>query len=176
MGIRSFLTHRPQISDEAFIDPSAVIIGQVEIKKGASIWPTVVLRGDVEAIYIGEYTNIQDATIVHVSTPTQDKKGAPTHIGNRVTVGHRAIIHGCTIEDDCLIGMGAIILDDAVIGEGSLIGAGSLVTGGKVIPPHSLVLGSPAKVIRAISDSEFASFQESAKHYAELAIEHYKNA
>ena len=174
MSIRSFLEFEPDISEHAFIDPTAVVIGRVQIKKGASIWPMAVLRGDVEDIYIGEDTNIQDATIVHVSTPTHDKKGAPTRIGDRVTVGHRAIIHGCTIEDDCLIGMGAIILDNAIIGKGSLVGAGALVTGGTIIPPRSLVLGSPAKVIRTINDTEFESFRESATHYAELAAEHYK--
>ena len=172
--LRSFQNKHPQ-SLATYLDPSAVIIGEVKIAAGCSIWPLVVIRADVAPVNIGENTNIQDGTIIHVSGPSPSHpKGFSTTIGHHVTVGHRALIHGCHIEDHCLIGMGAIILDGAHIGEGSLIGAGTLIPPGKKIPPRSLVMGVPGKVIRQVSEEEFSSFLKSATKYAELA-KHYRD-
>ncbi len=144
-----YLDKNPKLlSDDIFIADGAKIIGDVNIHKNANIWYNAVLRGDEDSITIGESTNIQDNCTVHVA------HDIPTKIGNFVTVGHNAVIHGCTIEDNCLIGMGATILDGAKIGEGSIVGANALVTGNTVIPPNSLVLGSPAKVVKEISANE----------------------
>lgn len=151
------------IDSNVFIAPGARIIGDVNIKSGSSIWYNAVLRGDEGAICIGSNTNIQDLVMVHVS------KNAPTVIGDNVTVGHGAIIHGCTIEDNVLIGMGSIILDRAQIGKNSIVGAGSLVTQGKCFPENSLILGSPAKVKRSLTAEEIENVQSSAKNYAALA-------
>ncbi|MBM3907097.1 MAG: gamma carbonic anhydrase family protein [Gemmatimonadetes bacterium] len=144
-----------------FVHPSAVIIGNVTLGRDASVWPTAVLRGDSDAIVIGDETNVQDGTIVHVDP------GAPVRVGSRVTIGHRAVIHGCTIEDDCLIGIGAIILNRAVIGAGSMVGAGAVVTEGMVVPPGSLVLGVPAKVVRAVDDELRQRIARGAAAYLE---------
>lgn len=159
-------------SEAAFIDSSAVVIGKVEIGEGSSVWPLVVIRGDVEKISIGKNTNIQDGTIIHVSSPTEKTAAAPTKIGDNVTVGHRALIHGCTIENNCLIGMGAIVLDRAIIGEGSLIGAGALVSAGTKIPPRSVVMGIPGKVVRDVRQDEYEAFIQSANKYNELALKY----
>jgi gamma-carbonic anhydrase len=150
----------PNISPECFIAPDCVIIGDVTIGPGSSIWFKAVLRGDINWIKIGSCTNIQDGCIVHVSGGT-----SPTTIGDHVTVGHGAILHGCTIENSCLIGMGSIILDNAVIGEGSLVAAGAMVKSGMKVPPQSLVAGNPAVIKRRISDDEKEYFIEWAKKY-----------
>ncbi|MBI5600752.1 MAG: gamma carbonic anhydrase family protein [Gemmatimonadetes bacterium] len=144
-----------------YIHPSAVIIGNVTLGRDASVWPTAVLRGDSDAIVIGDETNVQDGTIIHVDP------GVPVRVGHRVTIGHRAVIHGCTIEDDCLIGIGAIILNGAVIGTGSVIGAGAVVREGTVVPPGSLVLGVPAKVVRPVDDELRARIARGAASYVE---------
>lgn len=151
------------IDSNVFIAPGAQIIGDVSIKSGSSVWYNAVLRGDEGAICIGSNTNIQDLVMVHVS------KNAPTAIGDNVTIGHGAIIHGCTVEDNVLIGMGSIILDRARIGKNSIVGAGSLVTQGKCFPEGSLILGSPAKVKRPLTAEEIEKVQNSAKNYAALA-------
>ena len=151
------------IDSNVFIAPGAQIIGDVSIKSGSSIWYNAVLRGDKGAICIGSNTNIQDLVMVHVS------KNTSTVIGDNVTVGHGAIIHGCTIEDNVLIGMGSIILDRAQIGKNSIVGAGSLVTQGKCFPEGSLILGSPARVKRPLTAEEIENVQSSAKNYAALA-------
>lgn len=142
-------------------------MGDVHLGDGANVWYGSVLRGDVMPIRVGARTNIQDLTVVHVTSGEY-----PTHIGHDVTVGHRAIIHGCTVGDFCLIGMGAILLDGAEIGDYSLIGAGAVVTPGTKIPPGSLVLGSPGRVVRQVSDEEREGFVDSARHYVELARRH----
>ena len=157
----------PQKAEGVWIAPDATIIGNVEIGKDSSIWFGCVVRGDVHYIKIGERTNIQDLSMIHV---THYKKpdmsdGHPTIIGNDVTIGHRVMLHGCTIEDACLIGMNATILDGAVIGKESIVGAGALVTGGKKFPPRSLILGAPAKVVRELTDEEVAELYASAKRY-----------
>lgn len=139
-------TEQPTIHPTAFIAPSADVIGDVQLGENASIWYGCVLRGDIAPIRIGRETNIQDLTVVHVDPDR------PTIIGDRVGVGHRAIIHGCEIHDDSLIGMGAIVLSHAVIGSGSVVAAGALVTEGTIVPPHSLVVGIPGKVAREVDE------------------------
>ncbi len=164
----------PKRGEGVWIAPDATVIGNVEIGKDSSIWFGCVVRGDVHYIKIGERTNIQDLSMIHV---THYKKpdmsdGHPTIIGNDVTIGHRVMLHGCTIEDACLIGMNATILDGAVIGKESIVGAGALVTGGKKFPPRSLILGSPAKVVRQLSDEEVAELYASAKRYVNFKNEY----
>ena len=164
----------PKRAEGVWIAPDATVIGNVEIGKDSSIWFGCVVRGDVHYIKIGERTNIQDLTMIHV---THYKKpdmsdGHPTIIGDDVTIGHRVMLHGCTIEDACLIGMNATILDGAVIGKESIVGAGALVTGGKKFPPRSLILGSPAKVVRELTDAEVAELYASAKRYVAFKNEY----
>lgn len=134
----------PVYSDNIFVAEGAKVIGDVKLSDGVNIWFNAVLRGDENYIVIGENTNVQDNCTIHIG------KDNPTIIGKHVTIGHGAIVHGCTIEDNCLIGMGATILDGAIIGKGSIVGANALVTGNTIIPPNSLVLGSPAKVVKEI--------------------------
>ncbi len=157
----------PTLDRNVWIAPNATVIGNVEIGEESSIWFGCVVRGDVHSIKIGRRTNIQDLSMIHV---THYKKpdmsdGHPTIIGDDVTIGHRVMLHGCTIEDACLIGMNATILDGAVIGKESIVGAGALVTGGKRFPPRSLILGSPARVVRELRDEEIAELYASAKRY-----------
>jgi carbonic anhydrase/acetyltransferase-like protein (isoleucine patch superfamily) len=154
---------RPLIARSAFLAENCAVIGDVEIGEEASIWYSVTVRGDVMPIRIGARTNIQDGTVIHV---TSERFG--TTIGNDCTVGHGAIVHACTVEDGCLIGMGSIILDGARIGSGSLVGAGALVTPGTDIPPNSLVIGSPAKVKRPLNDKEREQIAYGTSHYVEL--------
>ncbi len=161
--IKGFCKIEPNIDKSAFIAESVDVIGKVTINKNANIWFCSVLRGDVNEIVVGENTNVQDGSVVHVST------NYPTIIGDNVTIGHKAIIHGCTIGDNTLIGMGSIVLDGAEIGEYTLLGAGSLVPPGKKIPSGVLAMGSPAKVIRELSDKEKENLVESALKYVELA-------
>jgi len=161
--IYSFKGILPQIAASAFIENSAHIIGDVQIGEQSSVWFNCVLRGDVFPIRIGHHTNVQDGTIIHV---TSDQFA--TVVGNHVTIGHGVILHGCQIHDHSLIGIGSIILDEALVGEGSLIAAGSLVTPGMVIPPRSLVMGSPAKVRRELTDEEVAQQDFNWQHYVEL--------
>ena len=142
-----------------YIHESAVIIGDVTLGRDASVWPTAVLRGDNDSIVIGDESNVQDGAVIHVDP------GKPVCVGNRVTIGHRAVIHGCTIEDDCLIGIGAIVLNFAVIGAGSVVGAGAVVLEHTVIPPNSLVLGVPAKVVKKVDDALRARAQDGAQIY-----------
>ena len=153
----------PVIGEEVFLAEQTAVIGQVTLKDRSNIWFGAVLRGDVNSITIGKDSNIQDNSTVHVTS------ACATIVGDRVTVGHNCIIHACTIEDDCLIGMGSTILDGAVIGEGSIVGANSLVTMNKVFPKNSLIIGSPAKAIRPLTETEIASNSVSAEHYVELA-------
>jgi carbonic anhydrase/acetyltransferase-like protein (isoleucine patch superfamily) len=161
--LKSYKGIKPRIAETAFIEDSAAIIGDVEIGEHSSVWFNCVLRGDVFHIRIGHHTNIQDGTIIHVTSGE-----FPTLIGNHVTVGHGVILHGCQVQDGSLIGIGSIILDEAVIGEESLIAAGSLVTPGTIIPPRSLVMGSPAKVRRELTQEEVSRINENWQHYVEL--------
>ncbi len=151
------------IKDAAFISARASITGTVSLGKDSSVWHNATLRGDLERIEVGERTNIQDGAVLHVGY------GLPCLVGDDVTVGHGAIVHGCRIGDRCLIGMGSILHNGAEIGEECIVGAGSLVTEGKKIPPRSLVLGSPARVVRSVTDEEVAKILGSAADYLRLA-------
>ena len=168
--LRPYRGQLPRVHPTAFIDDSAQIIGDVEIGEESSVWMSAVVRGDVHRIRIGRRTNVQDGTVVHVMRDTH-----PTTIGDNVTIGHAAVIHGCTIEDRCLIGMGAILLNGSKIGTGSIVAAGSLVVEGMEVPPKSLVMGSPARVRRPLTDEESESIQKYADRYAEYRLD-YKNA
>ena len=159
----------PSIHNDAYIAPNATIIGKVTVKEKASIWYNVVLRGDDNRIEIGKYTNIQDNSVLHISHKY------PTILGDYITVGHNAIVHACTVGDNCLIGMGSIILDGAKIGENTIIGAGAMVTLGKKIPSGVLVLGSPGKVVRKLTDEEIQGINDSALHYADYGRDHKGN-
>lgn len=156
-------SYKPIIQEPCYIAPSADIIGQAYLGRYCSIWHQSVLRGDVAAIRLGEYVNIQDGSVVHVD------HGMDTVLGNFVTVGHRAILHGCRIKDYVLVGMGAIVLNEAVVEENCIIGAGALITQNKRIPAGSLVLGSPAKVVRELSPEEIASIGQHARSYWDYA-------
>jgi len=165
--ILSFRGESPKLQPGAWIAPGATVIGDVTMGKESSIWFGCVVRGDVHRIEIGDRTNIQDLSMVHVTHYKKEDKsdGNPTIIGNDVTIGHRVMLHGCTIEDACLIGMSTTILDGAVIGKESIVGANSLVTMHKTFPPRSLIMGSPAKVIRTLTDEEVEELYASAKRY-----------
>ena len=164
-----FREHEPRIGENVFIAPNAAVIGQTTLADEVSVWFGAVLRGDVSPIRVGKGSNIQDNAVVHVSADV------PCVVGENVVVGHQALLHACTVEDECLVGMGAVILDGAVIGRGSVVGAGALVTKGKVIPPHSLVLGAPGRVMRSLSDEERANTGAYAAQYVQLA-EQYRPA
>ena len=166
--LHKYLEHKPEIKDTVFVAPGAQIIGKVKIGDYSGIWYNVVIRGDDDEVIIGERTNIQDGTIIH------EDEGFPTVIGNDVTVGHKALLHGCRIEDGALIGMGAIVLNGAVIGAGAVVAAGALVKQGQSIPQNSLAVGSPAKVVRGVKPEETEHFKLGAKKYMEKA-QIYKN-
>ncbi len=158
-----FLHHPPEIHPSAFVAAGAVIIGHVTLEEESSVWYQSVLRGDINRIHVGPRSNIQDGCVIHLADDY------PVVIGELVTVGHKAILHACTVGDEVLIGMGATVLDGAEIGARSIIGAGALVTGGKKIPPGSLVLGSPGKVVKQLSLEEQADIAIWAKKYVALS-------
>lgn len=161
--IRPFNEIEPRIHESAYVTDDAIIVGDVEIGEDASVWFGSVLRGDVNYIRIGARTNIQDQTIIHVSS-----KGLPTIVEDEVTVGHRVTLHACHVESGCLIGIGAILMDGVRVGANSLVGAGSLLTPGTQIPPRSLVIGSPGRVKRELTDEELESLERSWRNYVEL--------
>jgi carbonic anhydrase/acetyltransferase-like protein (isoleucine patch superfamily) len=163
-----FLYIQPQIDPTAYVAAQAVVIGDVRLAAHVSVWPTAVLRGDINFIEIGEGSNVQDGTIIHLA------EDLPVRVGKLVTIGHRAILHACTVEDECLIGMGATILDGATIGKGSIVGAHALVPKGVQIPPGSLVMGMPAKVVRALRPEEITDIRIWADHYLALGPLHKK--
>lgn len=154
------------IDSSAFIAPGAVVVGNVTIGPESSVWYNSVVRGDMEPISIGEQTNIQDLAVLHVDI------GLPCSVGNRVGVGHRAILHGCEVGDDCLIGMGAVLLNGVKVGAGSVVAAGALITEGAIIPAGSLVMGMPARVARAVDDELRMRIGETVRHYLDLARLH----
>ena len=162
--IRTFQGIKPTIPKSCFIEETAVVIGDVVMGEDCSVWFNAVIRGDVHYIRIGERTNVQDLCMLHVTHDTH-----PLIIGNDVTIGHNVVLHGCTIHDRVLVGMGAIIMDGAVIGEDSVVGAGALVVEGTIVPPKSLILGSPAKVKRPVTDKELVWVRESAENYVRYA-------
>ena len=168
--IFSYQNKHPKMHKNVFVARSADLIGDVEVGEDSSIWFGCVIRGDVNSIKIGKNTSIQDLSMVHVTHYTKEDKsdGHQTYIGDNVTIGHKVMLHGCTIGNACLIGMSSTILDGAIIGQESLVGAGSLVTQNKIFPPRSLIMGSPAKVIRELSDKEVESLYQSAKNYVEF--------
>lgn len=159
-----FLGRAPRLGADVFVAPTAAVVGDVTLGDGASVWYGASMRGDVHWISVGPGSNVQDCATVHVSRGTH-----PCRIGAGVTVGHNAVVHGCTLEDDVLVGMGAVVLDGAVVGAGSIVGAGALVTGGTVVPPRSLVLGSPARVVRALTDAEVERNRANAAHYVRMS-------
>ena len=164
----------PKIHKKAWVAPSADIIGNVKIGKDSSIWFGTIIRGDVHKIRIGKRTSIQDLSMIHVTHYKKEdmSDGNPTIIGDDVTIGHKVMLHGCTIEDGCLIGMSATILDSAVIGRGSIVGAHSLVTSNKVFPPNSLIMGSPAKVVKTLTKDEVQGLIEHASRYVKFKDEY----
>ena len=165
MPIRSYKGRLPQIASSAYIDPAAVVIGDVTIGEDSSVWPCVVIRGDVHWIRIGSRTNVQDGCVLHVM-----KDIYPLIVGDNVTIGHAVTLHGCTIESRCLIGMGTVILNNAKIGSGSIVAAGTLIPEGMVVPPGSLVMGHPGKVRRATTPADLESIDQYAARYVD-----YKN-
>ncbi len=167
--IKVFQTHRPVLGKAVYIDETAVVIGDVVVADDVSVWPTAVIRADVASIRIGRESNIQDGAVLHVSHAGKySEHNHPLTIGQGVTIGHRAVVHGCTVGDYCLVGIGAIIMDDAVLEDYVMLGAGSLVPSGKRLSSGHLYLGSPAKAVRPLSDSEKAFLQYSAAHYVSL--------
>lgn len=156
----------PKIDETVFIAPGAIVVGRVEIGSGSSIWYNCVIRADVDTIKIGSATNIQDGSVLH------EHSGFPLLIGDRVTVGHRSLLHGCTIEDDAYIGMGVIVLNGAHVGAGAVIGAGSLVLQGQKIPAGMLAMGLPAKVVRKLKEGEYERFRGAVGRYQKLAEMH----
>lgn len=173
MSIRKFNDKKPLIGRSVFIDESAVVIGDVVLGDDVSIWPSTVIRGDVESIRIGEGTNVQDGSVLHVSHEGPfAPQGQPLTIGKGVTIGHNAVVHACTVGDYCLIGIGAIILDGAVLEDYVMLGAGALVAPGKKLDSGYLYVGSPAKQVRPLSDREKEFLEYSYQHYIQLKNEH----
>ena len=162
--LRPYRSVHPRVAPTAFIDQSAQVIGDVVIGDDSSVWMNAVVRGDVNTIRVGRRTNIQDGCVVHVMSGTH-----PTTLGDDVTVGHAAVLHGCTVADRCLVSMGAIVLNGARIGADSIVAAGALLVEGAVVPPRSLVMGSPGRVRRSLTDDEVDSIRRYADHYV-----HYK--
>lgn len=160
--IKELKGKKPNIDKDAFIAETASVLGDVTLGEGSSIWYGAVARGDIAPIIIGKFSNIQDNATVHNET------NIPAIVGDYTVVGHNAIIHGCTIGNNCLIGMGSIILNRAVVGDNCIIGAGSLITQGKVIPPNSMVVGTPGKVIRQVTDDELEKVKKNAIRYSDL--------
>lgn len=175
MSIRAFNNKYPKIGASVYIDDSAVVIGDVTLGDDVSIWPTTVIRGDVESIKIGSGTNVQDGSVLHVSHAGKfSPEGHPLTIGKGVTIGHRAVVHACTVGDYCLIGIGAIIMDDAVLEDYVMLGAGALVTPGKKLESGYLYVGSPAKQARPLTETEKEFLEYSAQQYIQLKNEHIK--
>lgn len=173
LNIRPFDGVLPIVAESAFVDAMAVVIGDVQLAENSSVWPCAVIRGDVNRITIGEGSNIQDFAMLHVTHKRPaDPLGAPLVIGKNVTIGHHVTLHGCTIGDEVLVGIGTIILDRAIIESQVLIGAGSLVPPNKRLESGYLYLGNPVKQVRPLTDEEKAYFKYSAEHYMRLAVKH----
>lgn len=168
MSVRKYKGIAPSIADSAWVDESAVVIGKCVLAENVSVWPNATLRGDVNDIEIGEGSNIQDGAVVHTTHQSDISNGTKCIVGKNVTVGHNAVLHGCIIEDECLIGMGAVVLDNAVVQTHVLVGANSLVPPGKVLESGYLYVGSPVKQARPLTDKEKAFFKYSANHYIKL--------
>src|SRR5690625_2272939 len=163
MSCYRFKEWEPRVDGDAYVAPGAAVIGWVSLASRRSVWPGAVIRGDNEPITVGEGSNIQDGAVLHTGP------GSPLTIGRDVTVGHQAMLHGCTVEDGALVGIQAVVLNGAVIGKESLVGAGALVTEGKVFPPRSLILGSPAKAVRELTEDEVEGLRRNAETYRKRA-------
>ncbi|MBD3610353.1 MAG: gamma carbonic anhydrase family protein [Gammaproteobacteria bacterium] len=173
MAIRGFNQISPKIDPSAYVDDMALVIGDVRIGSNSSVWPMTVVRGDVNSITIGEMSNIQDGCVLHVTHKSEHRpEGYPLTIGDRVTIGHKVILHGCRIEDECLIGMGATVMDNVTVPKHTMIGAGSLVPPGKQLESGYLYVGSPVKRVRPLTEEEKAYFTYSAEHYQRLMQQH----
>lgn len=170
--IEPFEKHQPDVADEAWVHPAGMVIGHVKLAAEVSVWPTAVLRGDVHYIEVGARSNIQDGAVVHVAHEGPYQSGHPTHIGAEVTVGHRAIVHACTIGDRVLVGMGACVLDGAIVDDEVMIGANTLVPPGKRLVSGYLYLGSPARQVRPLTVTEREQLPYSAQHYVKLMRRH----
>lgn len=170
MNIRKYLDIAPKLGERVYVDPGAHVIGDVVLGDDASVWPGTVIRGDVNFIRIGARTNVQDGTIIHVTHegPYTRPGGFPTTIGADVTIGHGAIVHACTIEDACLIGMGSTVLDGATVKKHGFVGAGAVVPPGKTVGEGEMWLGNPARCVRVLNEREIESLYYSAKHYCRL--------
>ena len=169
MTLRSYLGRTPTLGAGAYVDPTALVIGDVTLGAEASVWPMTVVRGDVNHIRIGARSNVQDGSLLHVSRPFPGQDaGWPLIVGEDVTIGHRVVIHGCTIGDRCLIGIGSIVLDGVVVEDEVMIGAGSVVAPGKRLASHGLYLGKPARRVRDLTAGEIERFAVVARHYVEL--------
>jgi carbonic anhydrase/acetyltransferase-like protein (isoleucine patch superfamily) len=168
MSLRPFEGVMPRCGERVYIDDAASVIGRVSLGDDVSVWPQAVIRGDVESIHIGERSNIQDGSVLHVTHYGNYGDGSALHIGTDVTVGHKVILHACTIHDSVLVGMGSIVLDQAVIEHHVLLGAGSLVPEGKILASGFLYFGNPVKQVRALTDKEIAFLDYSAQHYVTL--------
>lgn len=176
MAIRDFEHILPDIAPSCFIEASALVIGDVTIGEHSSVWPFAILRGDVNKITIGANTNIQDHCVLHVTHDgPYNPGGYPLIIGNNITVGHRVTLHGCTVRDNCLVGMGSTIMDGAIIHSNNLVGAGSLVTPGKELESGYLWMGSPVRRVRALTEEEIQSIEYSAQHYVRLKNRYHES-
>lgn len=167
--IYQFLEHRPQIHETAYVAPTAVVIGRVVLKQGASVWFNTVIRADINSIEIGENTNVQDSSVMHVT----HEHGV--QLGDRITVGHGAVIHGARIDSDCLIAMGAVILDGAHIGSGSIVAAGAVVAPGMIVPENSLLMGIPARVVRRVHPRDKERFERNWRNYLEYSKQYMED-
>ena len=173
MTVRSYQGHTPELGAGVYVDPAAVVIGRVRIGNDSSVWPATVVRGDINAIEIGMCTNIQDGSVLHVTHDSRfDPGGHPLSVGSYVTVGHRVVLHACSIGDYCLIGMGSVVLDGAVLAPRVMLGAGSLVSPGKRLEGGFLWLGSPVRKVRPLTEMELAFLEYSASHYVDLKNAH----
>jgi carbonic anhydrase/acetyltransferase-like protein (isoleucine patch superfamily) len=173
VSLRAFGTDHPALGARVYVDPTALVIGRVRLAEDVSVWPMCVLRGDVNTIEVGARTNVQDASVLHVTHEREGQgSGQPLVIGADVTIGHRVILHACAVGDRCLIGMGAIVMDGAVIEDDVLLAAGSVVPPGKRLQARSLYLGNPARRFRVLTAAEVESLAYSAAHYVELKDQH----
>ncbi|MEA3643385.1 MAG: gamma carbonic anhydrase family protein [Lamprobacter sp.] len=176
-NVRSYQGLEPRVAADAWIDETAVVIGDVEIRAQASVWPTAVLRGDIHRIFIGAGSNVQDGSVLHVSHDSRFLPGgAPTIVHERVTIGHHATLHGCEVHDHCLIGIGARVLDRAVLRPRLMLAAGAVVPPGKVLQSGFMYIGAPAKPARTLTDLELEYLDYAAQHYIDLAIRHRATA
>ncbi|MGD9683408.1 MAG: gamma carbonic anhydrase family protein [Candidatus Obscuribacterales bacterium] len=167
--IYQFLEHRPQIHETAYVAPTAVVIGRATLKQGASVWFNTVIRADINSIEIGENTNVQDSSVIHVTHEHS------VQLGDRITVGHAAVIHGARIDSDCLIAMGAVILDGAHIGSGSIVAAGAVVAPGMMVPENSLLMGIPARVVRRVHSRDKERFERNWRNYLEYSKQYMED-